>query len=96
MASPNRNQNIFVFGLALGVFLAIYVVIGGISNMMKFRLEIIQQVAASYVIATYQNDFFTYIQKIFVGALWAFLDGFIVGISFMLIYKKFNEMIHGE
>lgn len=97
MSSQNRSSNVFIFGLSFGVFLALFVLIGSLSSQISLnsKLEIIQKIAYAYVTPIHPNNLTTSVSTIVVGMLWAFLDGFLVGTIFMLIYKQFNNIVNG-
>jgi len=79
-----------VFGITLGCFLAIYVAIGSLASSMNFKIEIIQHISDLYVTYNYQQTLLANLQKILIGALWAFADGFLVGSSLVWLYQHFD------
>ena len=83
----NRYRNIVVFGLMLGFFLSIYVVLGTISWRVGLKTEILKTISHAYT--DYRSPFW----GILAGSLWAFLDGFIVGSTLMYLYQKLYQLV---
>ncbi len=83
----NRVQNIIVFGITLGSFLAIYVILGTFFWRLNLKTEIIKNISHAYT--NYREGMF----GILIGALWAFVDGFIVGATLMYLYQKVYQMV---
>lgn len=84
-----RRSSVFTFGLITGITLMLYVMIGEISWHTSFiRLEVFKKVASSYV----NNG--TSFRYIIEGILWAFADGFLLGVTFSGIYRYFCSNIY--
>ncbi|NUM34587.1 MAG: hypothetical protein HUU50_08590 [Candidatus Brocadiae bacterium] len=83
----HRYRNIIVFGLTLGSFLAIYVIIGTFFWRLNLKTEIIKNISHAYT--NYREGTL----GILIGSLWAFLDGFIVGATLMYLYQQVYQMV---
>ncbi len=92
--SYSRAHPIY-FGLILGCFLGIFVIIGSLANYFPvFRLELVKKIADVYIIANPNVDFIPVLTKICSGVFWAFCDGCLIGAAFFWLYQRLDEFIH--
>jgi hypothetical protein len=86
-----RRGSILTFGLITGFTFMSYVLIGTLSWHVRFlRFEFLKMIASYY-----GNSGNTFIGIVW-GILWSFGDGFLLGITFALIYRYFCSNIRKD
>ncbi len=71
----------FALGIAIGVLWAIYVFFAGIVAMFGWGVALVETLASLYI--GYEASVIGAI----IGAVWAFVDGFIAGVVIAWIYN---------
>ena len=74
--SPNS------LGIAIGVLFAVYVFLCGITAIFGWGTALVDAISSLYI--GYGPSF----PGAIIGALWAFVDGYIAGLVIALIYNK--------
>ena len=74
--SPNA------LGVAIGVLWAIYVLFCGIAAMFGWGVALVEALSSLYI------GYAPSVSGALIGAVWAFIDGYIAGVVIAWIYNK--------
>lgn len=69
-------------GIAIGVLWALYVFFAGISAMFDWGVALVETLASLYI------GYGASVAGAIIGAIWAFVDGFVAGVVIAWIYNK--------
>jgi hypothetical protein len=72
-------------GIAIGVLWALYIGILGIAAMYGWGAELVTAMASLYI------GYAASLVGAVIGAVWAFIDGFIAGVVIAWVYNRFAK-----
>ncbi|PIP86733.1 hypothetical protein COV42_00695 [Candidatus Campbellbacteria bacterium CG11_big_fil_rev_8_21_14_0_20_44_21] len=81
-----RRINVKAFGLSLGIVSAVVVFLLGFLSSFGYAGELVTFLEGIY------PGFEPTLPGSFIGALWAFVGAFVIGISFASLYNKFLKL----
>ncbi len=81
----NNKLQPLPLGIATGVFWAICVFVAGIFAMSGWGVALVTALASLYI------GYSASILGAFIGAVWAFIDGFVAGFIIAWIYNRVAE-----
>jgi len=81
-----QKLSVLSLGLAIGILCAIYMFfIGAVAWLFNWGTGLVELISSLYI------GFSATLAGSIIGAVWAFIDGFIAGVVIAALYNKFKK-----